>query len=204
MSRKCDTKERLLEAALELIWESSYAATSVDSICAAANVKKGSFYYFFASKSELAIAALEASCKEKKPLLDALFSPTTPPLQRLSGYFDYVLERQTKLKEVRGCVLGCPLFSVGCEISTRDEAIRMKVRELLDYTVKYFESAIRDAHAEGVIDAPDALFKANILFAMYQGSLTQARIQNSLEPIRDLHRSAFLWLRASESALVAA
>jgi TetR/AcrR family transcriptional repressor of nem operon len=52
-------KERLTEAAMDLIWENSYGATSVDAICERAGAKKGSFYYFFKSKSELAAAALE-------------------------------------------------------------------------------------------------------------------------------------------------
>ena len=53
-------KERLTDAAMELMWENSYGATSVDAICERAGAKKGSFYYFFKSKSELAAAALEA------------------------------------------------------------------------------------------------------------------------------------------------
>ena len=52
-------KERLTEAALDLIWHNSYGATSVDAICERAGAAKGSFYYFFKSKSELAIAALD-------------------------------------------------------------------------------------------------------------------------------------------------
>ena len=59
MPRVSDMKERLTEAAMGLIWENSYGATSVDAICERAGAKKGSFYYFFKSKSELAAAALE-------------------------------------------------------------------------------------------------------------------------------------------------
>ena len=58
MPRVSNTRERLTDAAMDLIWENSYAATSVDAICDRAGVKKGSFYYFFKSKSELAVAAL--------------------------------------------------------------------------------------------------------------------------------------------------
>ncbi|MDP9291545.1 MAG: TetR/AcrR family transcriptional regulator, partial [Verrucomicrobiota bacterium] len=60
MPRKSDARARLLDAALSLVWENSYGATSVDAICERAGVRKGSFYYFFRSKSELAVAALDA------------------------------------------------------------------------------------------------------------------------------------------------
>ena len=76
-------KERLTDAAMDLIWHNSYGTTSVDAICERAGAKKGSFYYFFKSKSELAAAALEADWNKKKAEMDSIFSPTVPPLERL-------------------------------------------------------------------------------------------------------------------------
>ena len=73
-------KERLTEAAMDLIWANSYGATSVDAICERAGAKKGSFYYFFKSKSELAAAALEGDWKKRKADMDTIFSATVPPL----------------------------------------------------------------------------------------------------------------------------
>jgi TetR/AcrR family transcriptional repressor of nem operon len=167
-----------MEAATALIWENSYGATSVDDICKEAGVKKGSFYHFFASKSELAVAALEADWTKRKPALDAIFSPTVPPIDRLRNFFDFVVQSQVEMHEECGSVLGCPLFSLGSEIGTQDQAICAKIREVLDRYVRYFESAIRDAHAESTVVAPDVVTKAKMLFAFFQGTLTQARIRN--------------------------
>src|SRR6266436_2846991 len=133
MPRVSDMKERLLDAAMDLIWENSYGATSVDAICDRAGAKKGSFYYFFKSKSELAAAALEDCWNKKRAEMDSIFSPTVPPLER----FD-----------------------------------------------RYFVSAVRDAAAEGLIDAPDPVAKARALFSCYQGMMVQARIQNDIELLR--------------------
>ena len=90
MPRVSDMKERLLDAAMDLIWENSYGTTSVDAICERAGAKKGSFYYFFKSKSELAAAALEDCWTKKKAEMDSIFSPTVPPLERFDRYFDFV------------------------------------------------------------------------------------------------------------------
>ena len=49
MGRTSNAKERLLQVAFDLIWQQSYGSVSVDHICKRANVKKGSFYYFFPS-----------------------------------------------------------------------------------------------------------------------------------------------------------
>lgn len=196
MPRTSDAKARLTEAALDLIWGNSYGSTSVDAICEKAGVRKGSFYHFFVSKSDLAIEALEVQWQGKKEQMDRLFSPASPPLERLANYFQGVLERQTALRESSGSVLGCPLFSLGCEICTQDRAIGEKVRDILGRNLDYFESAIRDAHARGQIDAPDARAKAEIVFAFYEGTLAQARIENSLEPLRELKRRALELLGA--------
>jgi TetR/AcrR family transcriptional regulator, transcriptional repressor for nem operon len=185
MPRTSDAKERLTDAAMELIWENSYGATTVDAICERADVRKGSFYYFFKSKSELAAMALEADWKKRKVDMDRIFSPTVPPLERLEHYFDFVHDRLAERHQKCGAVLGCPLFTLGSEVSTQDKTLRDKVQELLDRKVKYFESAIRDAHAQGLIVAPDARVKAKALFACFQGMLTQARIQNNAELLRE-------------------
>src|SRR5438105_11569804 len=131
MGRISNAKDRLMEAVNELIWTGSYGSTTIDSICEKAGVKKGSFYYFFESKSDLAATAIDADWEQRKPALDALFSPTTPPLERLQKYCHHVYHRQESLKAEYGCVLGCPLFTLGAEICTQDKKLRTKVRQIL-------------------------------------------------------------------------
>jgi len=171
-------KKRLTDAALDLMWGNSYGTTSVDAICERAGAKKGSFYYFFKSKSELTAAALEAEWNKNKANMDALFSPTVPPLERFDHYFDYVHDRLAERQKTCGSILGCPILSIGSEVS------------IWDRKIKYFESAIRDAHAQGLIVAPDSEAKARALFACYHGTLAQARIQNDVELLRDFKQVA--------------
>src|ERR1043166_713557 len=203
MPRVSDMKERLTDAAMDLIWENSYGATSVDSICERAGAKKGSFYYFFKSKSELAAAALEADWNKRKIDMDQMFSPTVPPLERFERYFDYVHDRLAEVQKKCGSVLGCPLLTIGSEVSTQDQAVRATVDRILDQKINYFVSAIRDAHAQGLINAPDPAAKARALFACYQGTLAQARIQNDVELIRDFKQVAMDVLGLKHDAAVA-
>jgi TetR/AcrR family transcriptional repressor of nem operon len=132
----------------------------------------------------LAVAALDEAWRHHRAELDAIFSSTVPPLDRLRKYCDYNYTIQAEMKAKFGRVLGCPMFCLGCEISTLEDHLQKKVNEMLDQKRKYLESAIRDAHAAGLIDAPDAAAKARTLFSYYQGQLTEARIQNKLEIAR--------------------
>ena len=201
MPRTSTAKERLTDAALRMIWGHSYGATSVDAICDKAKVKKGSFYYFFKSKCDLAVAAIDADWKEQRAQLDTVFSPTVPPLERLRRYFEFNFEQLQQIKEECGAVLGCPLNALGSEVCTQETALREKIQEILERKLTYFESAIRDAHAQGLIVAPDAKAKAKTLFLLIQGALTQARIQNNLELLRDIHPCALDLLGATDVEL---
>jgi TetR/AcrR family transcriptional regulator, transcriptional repressor for nem operon len=183
-------KERLTDAAMDLIWESSYGSTSVDAICERAGAKKGSFYYFFKSKSELAAAALEADWNKKRAEMDAIFSPTVPPLERLERYFDFVHDRLAEMQKKCGSILGCPLMSVGSEVSTQDQLVRQAIDRIMDHKVNYFISAVRDAAADGLIKTRDPEAKARALFACYQGTLAQARIQDDVKLLRGFKRVA--------------
>src|SRR5215203_3184795 len=121
MGRTSDADERLKQAALDLMWEESYGAVTIDDICKRADVKKGSFYYFFSSKAALTVAALEKMWIEDwKPALDARFSPSLDPLTRIRGYLESPYLKQCRMKEQTGKVLGCPVCSVGSEICTQE------------------------------------------------------------------------------------
>lgn len=187
MGRTSDARERLLNAALELIWERSYGVVTIDAICEKAGVKKGSFYYFFESKSDLSVEALNANWEQCGKLKwDSVFSASVPPLERILGYARLLYEGQVEVKKQHGQVLGCPCFSIGTEISTQNEKLRAKTQEILQIQLRYLESAIRDAQAEGSVPPGDATMKAKCLFALFEGCMGQARIQNDLEFLRSL------------------
>lgn len=199
MGRVSDAKNRLMQVIVELIWIGSYGSTTIDDICERANVKRGSFYYFFNSKADLAVAAMDEEWEKHRPDLDKIFSPVVPPLDRLKRYCDYGYELQAEWKKKCGHVLGCSLFTLGSEVSTQEPQLTKKIQEILDQKRKYLESAIRDAHAQGLINAPDASSKARMLFTYYEGRLTEARIQNDLDLLRDAVRGTYELLGVKEA-----
>ena len=203
MGRTSDANERLMDAALDLIWEESYGAVTIDDICKRADVKKGSFYYFFNSKSELAIAALERMWNEEsKPKMDSLFSPSVEPLARIAGYLAHMAEFQTEIHAKHGKVLGCPVSSVGSETCacSEESAVGNKMREMFLRKRCYYESAIRDAIAQGSIEPGDPVAKAVALNGLIEGTLTQARILNDPAVLKTLPDLALRILGAKQIA----
>ena len=84
------TKARLLDAARDVIRAQGYAATTVDDICAAAGVSKGSFFHHFESKDALGVAAIEQFDAMATGLFaTAPYTKLRDPRDRLLGYVDF-------------------------------------------------------------------------------------------------------------------
>ena len=187
MGRTSDAKEKLLDVAFQLIWDSSYGSVSVDQICERAKVNKGSFYHFYGSKADLAVAAYEDHWRQKQPNMDRIFSAQIPPLDRISGWCKYVYEGQKQKAAQFGRVCGCPYGSIGTEVATQDEKIRAKAEEILGRSMRYVENAIADAKREGSVEpGVDPKRSAEKILSLVMGSMIQAKIQNDVEVLRDL------------------
>ena len=79
-----------------------YGTTTIDDICAKAGVKKGSFYYFFDSKADLAVAAIDSDWDRRRKDLDAIFSPVIPPLERFERLAEYMYRSQKEARDLFG------------------------------------------------------------------------------------------------------
>jgi TetR/AcrR family transcriptional repressor of nem operon len=185
-----------MRAALDLIWEESYGSVTIDQICQRADVKKGSFYYFYKSKSDLAVAALGKLWSEKwQPTLDRCFSPSVDPLVRITNHLETMYEGQKEIKARLGKVLGCPVCSIGSEVSTQEAGVTSIVRDMVSRKRRYYESAIRDAVAQGAIEPCDPVEASLALAALLEGLVSQARIMNDPEVLRKLPAMALGLLR---------
>jgi TetR/AcrR family transcriptional repressor of nem operon len=189
MGRVSTAREKLIEAATDLIWLRSYGAIGVDAICDRAGVRKGSFYHFFKSKDELVAAALEHNWQARQPELEAIFSADIPPLARFTRYFAHVCERQTMLRAKYGRVVGCFYASIGTECMQDWPLIAAKTKEILADYVRLLESSLRDAAVSGAIPRGNARGRAKLLFAFIEGVLGQARIHDDLDMIKQLRRT---------------
>lgn len=64
MSASQNKKQLILEMATQLFTRFGFAKTSLDEIAAAAQIAKGTVYYYFPSKEDLFIASIEAKTRE--------------------------------------------------------------------------------------------------------------------------------------------
>jgi TetR/AcrR family transcriptional repressor of nem operon len=204
MGRTSDAKEKLLDVAFRSIWNNSYGGVSVDQICEQAGVNKGSFYYYFGSKAELAMAAYDEHWKQKQPEMDRIFSVQTPPLERLTNWCEYVYRRQKEKASLYGHVCGCPYASIGAELATQEDKIRAKAEEMIGRGTKYLEGAIAEAQREGLVPPGDAKRLAQQAYAYVMGAMLRGRISNDVEVLCDLTPTVLAIIGARAGAALAA
>lgn len=186
MGRPSTSRERLLESARGLIHSSSYGSASVDDLCAAAKVNKGSFYYFFRTKRELALAVIDTQWERARAnLLEPSFAADVGPLERFDRFFQRVADQQD-----RPIVLGCPFGNLAVELGTLDELIRDRVRDVLEGYRCYFRAAIQEAVQAAAIGPIDPDLASQALVAYFQGALLLAKTHNNAQIIRQLGQHA--------------
>ena len=191
MERTIDTRQRIISAAQELIYTRSYNEVGVQEICDRAAVKKGSFYHFFPSKRDLALAVLEQSqAVMHETIINRAFNEDIPPLARIERFFSLLHTLHTQVKQDTGFVFGCPFGNLGCEMSTRDEEIRRKVDDILRAAETPFEKALAEAAANGDLPAIDAAATAQAIFAYVEGIMVYAKTRNDPELIHALGKHA--------------
>ena len=178
MPRSSDARERLVTAAARLFLERSYQAVGVDELCRAADIRKGSFYHYFSSKSELGRAVIDLHAAAFQRQLTG--SPTVTPEQKLHAVPDAIGAIQTALEAQFGRAVGCPFGNLAAELSTTDDELRQHLAQTFCAMEQHLASICREVLDAGALRAgtdPDQL--AHALLAQYQGIILLAKLNDS-------------------------
>ncbi|MBW7911991.1 MAG: TetR/AcrR family transcriptional regulator [Alphaproteobacteria bacterium] len=178
------TRDRLIATAADMLMQQSYGAVSVDDICKAAEIKKGTFYHYFPSKTDLALAAYSWKWSMFEAVLDKCFQRDVTPLERLNRYASAAYTYQRYNFEAEGKLCGCPHTSAAQEMGTQDERIREKIKDIYDLHAAYFDGCLGDM-AEHAGQTPERRRElAGEMLSFSSGAMCQAKVMNDPEVIR--------------------
>jgi TetR/AcrR family transcriptional repressor of nem operon len=142
------TRSRLLDAAEELVLARGYSATTVDHILARAGVTKGTFFYHFASKGELALALVRRYAELEQQTFDATMARATrlarSPKEQLLVFVGLLEEATATLEEPSA---GCLFASYCYEAELFDEAIHQVIQDALRVRRARIEAKLREVAA---------------------------------------------------------
>ncbi len=187
MQFETNTKSRILTVARQLFHSRSYADVGVKQICDEARVQKGSFYHFFPSKRDLALAVIDDMADDwAHGFVAEAFDHNLAPLERLEYMVDAAYYWQKAAKDIEGRVRGCLFGNLALEVSTREEILRAKLMAVFNKTKGKFRETLEEAVASGAIAALDADSTAAAMLAYLEGVILLAKTQNDPDVIRTL------------------
>lgn len=179
MGRTSDARERLLMSASKLISDKGYNAVGVSEVCNDAGVKKGSFYHFFPSKQQLALAVMDLYWGHLECQLDhCLVKPGGSPVARLRAYFSANREQACENTTPCGKQRGCPLGNLVLELSTQDEVLRARLDDIFARWAGYFETVIAEAVELGELRDCCPKRTASDLISFMEGAILMAKLRN--------------------------
>lgn len=189
-------RRKLLEAALYVIRAQGYAGATVDDICRAAGVTKGSFFHHFKGKDDLAVAAVTHWSDWTSALFaDAPYHALNDPRDRILAYVAF------RRALIRGDIakFTCPLGVLIQETYDSHPHLREACRDAIVRHLATVEAMLIDAK-RGYAPAADwapadiAAFTQSVL----QGGFLLAKAEGSADPairaVDTLHRFITLLL----------
>ena len=166
-----DTRQRIVEAAMELFWLKGYGSTSIADILSRSQVNSGSLYHFFPGKQDVLIAVLEAYRDQIGPmLLEPSWNGVDDPVERvfalLGTYRRAIVETD--------CEYGCPIGSIALELHEPDPAVRKLLAENFDGWVEAVAGCLNQAYPR-FPEGTDLRGLAELVLNVMEGGVMQAR-----------------------------
>lgn len=172
-----ETRQRIVDAAADLIFDQGVAHTTIEDVRKAADVSSSQLYHYFDGKPALVHAVIEHQT-------DAIVSnQETFDLSSLDGlrkWRDWVIDYQHAL----GCRGGCPIGSLGSELAETEPQARDQVAAGMKRWEAAIQHGLREMHAHGRLATeanPDKLALA--LLAALEGGLLLTQIERDTKPL---------------------
>ena len=190
--RKVDAKLKIIQTALELFHKQGVRATSVDEILEASGTGKSQFYYYFKSKDGVVHAVLQH-------FYDLLKNNKLPGKHTIESWED--LENWFRFfvafQESIHCERGCPVGTIGNDLSHDQELLRQDVRLIFEWMRQSLSRFFSTLKAKGELSFsadPDTL--ADFCFIIQQGGLLVSKVKREKAPFENAATHALAYLKS--------
>lgn len=195
-------RRKLIDAALHVIRVQGYAGATVDDICRAAGVTKGSFFHHFKGKDELALAAIRHwSAWTGELFAGAPYQAVDDPRDRILAYVDF--RRELIAGDI--AEFTCPLGVIVQEIHDSHPDLREACHDALARHIAIVERMVADAKqryapAADWRPADIAAFTQSVLQGGFVLAKAEGRAEPAVRAVENLRRFIALLLPKDVSA----
>ncbi|NVO00381.1 MAG: TetR family transcriptional regulator C-terminal domain-containing protein [Geobacteraceae bacterium] len=181
--KRTHNKDDIVQVGLDLVLSRGFNATGVEAILKQANIPKGSFYNFFSSKEEFALAIIDKFVADRVEVFTPIFSDQSlPPLERVKRSFENLIETFSGAECSKGCLIG----NLGQEMADQFENVRQRLEKSLQEWTKGVSRLLLQAQKERAIPANmNVEMLAENLISSFQGALLRSKVKKSPEPLNN-------------------
>lgn len=167
------TQSKIINTAFELFHKQGINATGVEEILAKSGTGKSQFYHYFKNKEDLIAAVIkdfcEKLCNRELPIKYDITS-----WKGLEQWFGFFIQYQDKIC----CERGCPMATIGYELTADDETIRREIDKIFELSIKPIGDFFTHLKSQGKLKPsadPQAL--AELCFVTMQGGMLVSKIK---------------------------
>ena len=188
--RKFD-EDAVLSAAARVFWKKGYHAASIDDLCEATGVLRGSLYGAFGDKRGLLLAALARYGEGRiARLAESLHSPN-PNRETIRQALLYYTRTASHLNGPRACFI----TNTALELLPQEREVGALIQQIFRRMATLLAAAVTHAQADGIFARGlDEVAVGNYLLCSIQG----LRILGKVYDEKELTRVVDLILRALE------
>lgn len=172
-----ETRQRIVDAAADLIFRQGVAHTTIEHVRAAADVSSSQLYHYFDDKPALVRAVVD---HQADTMVGGQENFDFSTLNGLRAWRDFLIAAQRD----HHCTGGCPIGSLGGQLSETDPDARAHVADGFKRWEATIQSGLRKMHARGELTPdtnPDTLALA--LLAALQGGLLLTQVKRDTKPL---------------------
>jgi len=153
MARKKEfDPQKAVQQAMEVFWEKGYDGTTLDDLCIAMNIRRGSLYGTFKDKRSLYMEAINQYVLLNYPTELASINGTSP-LTIIRQLFQKIVDEVVSDKQQRGCLM----INTITELSHSDDPEIAQITKFCYTTVEniqlLFVNLLAEAQSQGEIEA---------------------------------------------------
>jgi len=160
-----------------------FNATGVEAILKEAKVPKGSFYNFFSSKEDFALAIIDKYVADRGELFQRIFKEESlPPLERIKKSFTTLIAVFDSYHCSKGCLIG----NLSLEMSDQFENVRQRLElSFRNWTEVLTRLLLQSQQEKTIPQDINAEMLAENLISSFEGALLRSKVKKSSEPLNN-------------------
>jgi TetR/AcrR family transcriptional repressor of nem operon len=184
-------EEAVLAAAAKAFWDRGYHATSIEDLCRATGLLRGSLYGAYGDKRGILIAALTRYSELRIARLGKSLESERPSREVLRTALLYYVRTASDLNDVRACFI----TNTALEMLPQDPEVTQLIECILRRMAALWTAAATRAQAAGIFNSKlDQKTMGNFLMCTIQGLRILGKVFNE----KELTKVIDLTLRALE------